>query len=449
VQPPGAAAASEASPDVLARVDATVREAARAGRRVLAVADRSLVRLPRSDDSPESLERALTLRGLLAFDDPLRAEAPAAVAQCRAAGIRVVLVTGDHPDTAEAVARQCGILEAEAASAAQVVTGRELEQLREGEVAERLRAGASVFARTTPEQKMKIVAAFKRLGWIVAMTGDGVNDAAALKAADVGIAMGRSGTDVAREAADVVLLDDNFASIVAGVEEGRAVFANMQKFTAYVLASNIPELVPFLLYVVLPVPLGLTVVQILSIDLGTDLLPAIGLGQEPPERDVMTRPPRAVQERLLSPRVMGLAYLFLGLIQACWSMAMFFCVLAAGGWQWGETLAPSDPLYRSATTITLASVVFMQMANVIGRRSERFSGIDRGLWRNRLILAGIVAEAAFAWALLRWEPWQRFLGTGPVPAPMVAVAALGAPLLFLLDYARKRLVRRRARVAPS
>jgi len=445
VQPPGAAAASEASPDVLARVDATVREAARAGRRVLAVADRSLVRLPRSDDSPESLDRALTLRGLLAFDDPLRAEAPAAVAQCRAAGIRVVLVTGDHPDTAEAVAR----LEAEAASAAQVVTGRELEQLREGEVAERLRAGASVFARTTPEQKMKIVAAFKRLGWIVAMTGDGVNDAAALKAADVGIAMGRSGTDVAREAADVVLLDDNFASIVAGVEEGRAVFANMQKFTAYVLASNIPELVPFLLYVVLPVPLGLTVVQILSIDWGTDLLPAVGLGQEPPERDVMTRPPRAVQERLLSPRVMGLAYLFLGLIQACWSMAMFFCVLAAGGWQWGETLAPSDPLYRSATTITLASVVFMQMANVIGRRSERFSGIDRGLWRNRLILAGIVAEAAFAWALLRWEPWQRFLGTGPVPAPMVAVAALGAPLLFLLDDARKRLVRRRARVAPS
>jgi sodium/potassium-transporting ATPase subunit alpha len=206
-----------------------------------------------------------------------------------------------------------------------------------------------------------------------------------------------------------------------------------------VLASNVPEIVPFLAFVVLPVPLGLTVIQILSIDLGTDLLPAIGLGQEPPEPDVMRRPPRPLGQRLLSRRVMLLSYLFLGLIQAAWSLSLFFLVLVLGGWHWGQELADAEPLYRSATGITLSAVILTQIGNVIGRRSQRHSGLDRGLLRNRLILLGIAVEIFISWGVLYWPPLAAVLGTGPVAFWIYALAWLGIPLLFLLDLARKRL----------
>jgi sodium/potassium-transporting ATPase subunit alpha len=257
-----------ASPQVLEASERIVEQLAMQGRRVIAVAQRRLRTLPGPATSEENLERSLLLQGFLAIDDPLRDEVPAAVAACRRAGIRVVMITGDHPHTAAAVATRCGILLPGESSDARVLSGTELDRMDELQLMERLGTGVAVFARTTPEQKLKIVSALKRSGQVVAMTGDGVNDAPALKAAQVGIAMGVSGTDVAREAADIVLLDDHFASIVAGIEEGRAVFANIQKFTTYVLASNIPEIVPFLLYIALPVPLALTVIQILSVDLG-------------------------------------------------------------------------------------------------------------------------------------------------------------------------------------
>jgi sodium/potassium-transporting ATPase subunit alpha len=280
-----------ASDQERARCDETVRQLASQGLRIIAVASRRIgadeVAVPES-----ALEQGLDLHGFLCLSDPLRDEVPDALERCHMAGIRVILVTGDHPDTARAIAERAGILPPSAPADA-VLTGDALEAMRESEITLRLQAGVSVFARTTPEQKLKIVTAIKRMGLLVAMTGDGVNDAPALRAADVGIAMGQAGTDVAREAAQIVLLDDNFASIVAGVEEGRTVFSNIRKFTSYVLASNVPEMAPFLAFVVLQVPLGLTVIQILSIDLGTDLVPAIGLGQEPPDGEAMNRPPRA------------------------------------------------------------------------------------------------------------------------------------------------------------
>jgi len=442
IEEPSAEKLLPADDAALATCDKIVHDMSSSGQRVIAVAYRRLQSLPSPSAAEESLERNLILEGFLALADPLRDDVPAAVLSCHAAGIRVVLVTGDHPDTAEAVARQCGILQPKEPREGRIILGRELASMGDDALAERLRQSATVFARTTPEQKMKIVAALKGLGYVVGMTGDGVNDAAALKAADVGIAMGVGGTDVAREAADVVLLDNSFASIVAGVDEGRAVFSNIQKFTTYVLASNIPEIVPYLLYIVLPVPLALTIIQILSIDLGTDLLPAIGLGQEPPETDALKQPPRRAEERLLSFRVMATAYLFLGMIQAGFSLALFFFVLYRGGWRWGVELAPTDALYRSATGMTLASVVLMQIGNLIGRRSLRRSGFDIGLLHNRLMILGIGLEIAFSWAILYYPPVQMILGTGPVSPLVYLCAWLGIPLLFGLDLLRKKLVTR-------
>ncbi len=425
---------------LLATLDGTLHGLAGGGLRVIAVARRLLAPADASAGD-EVLEDRLCLLGLLCCSDPLRPEVPGALARCASAGIDVILITGDHPDTARAIATHAGLL-APGAGADAVITGDHLALMRERDLVARLGDGVRVFARTTPEQKLKIVGALKRMGRVVAMTGDGVNDAPALRAADVGVAMGLGGTEVAREAAQIVLLDDNFASIVTAVEEGRTVFANVQKFTRYVLASNVPEILPFLLFVTLPVPLALTVIQILCIDLGTDMVPAIGLGQEPADEDVMTRRPRGRQGRLLSARLMLHSYLFLGLMQAAWAMTLFFLYLAAGGWHWGAALAADDPLYRGATTLTMLAVIFTQMANLVGRRHARRSGLDRGLFTNRLFLAGIALELAFAGAALYWPPLGELIGTGPVDASWVLLAALGAPLFWGVDYGAKRLFAR-------
>ncbi|MBI4957007.1 MAG: cation-transporting P-type ATPase [Myxococcales bacterium] len=425
------------SPEVVRAGDETVRRLASHGLRIIAVASRRLG--ADEADAPEAvLERGLELHGFLCLSDPLRPEVPAALARCHAAGIRVILVTGDHPDTARAIAERAGIVAPDAPPTA-VVTGDALEALPEAELARQLGAGVTVFARTTPEQKLKIVSAVKRMGLLVAMTGDGVNDAPALRAADVGIAMGATGTDVAREAAQIVLLDDNFASIVLGVEEGRTVFANIRKFTSYVLASNVPEILPFLAYVALPVPLGLTVLQILCIDLGTDMVPAIGLGQEPPDGEAMKRPARGRKGRLLDRKLLVRSYLFLGLLEAVWAMFMFFLALHVGGWRWGDLPPASDPMYQAATGITLVSVVFAQIGNLVGRRYEKRSGLDRALLKNPFFVAGVALELAFAFAALYVPPVARALGTGPAAPWLVALAALGAPLVFGADWLRKRL----------
>ena len=423
--------------DGLAAAQAVVHELASRGSRVIAVATRGLDVAPAGDVAPESLEHDLELAGFLCLEDPLRPEVPDAVRRCHEAGIRVAMITGDHPDTAAAVARAAGITRS--ADAPRVITGDALERMRERELSEALEDGASIFARTTPEQKMKIVAALHELDLVVAVTGDGVNDAPALKAADVGIAMGRDGTDVARESAQVVLLDDNFASIVAGVEEGRTIFNNIRKFTNYVLVSNGPEIIPYLLYILLPVPLALTVIQILAIDLGTDIVPSMALGQEPPDEDVMSQPPRAREAGLLTAPMLWHSYGFLGLLEAAFSLSLFFWVLVEGGWQWGQVLDATDPLYRSATGIALSTIVLMQIGNLVGRRSRYGSGIDAGLIRNRLIVIGVSLEILFSWAGLYAEPVRRVLGTGPVDLDHYAVAWLGVPLIFGLDFVRKKI----------
>ncbi|MCA9686814.1 MAG: cation-transporting P-type ATPase, partial [Myxococcales bacterium] len=326
------------------------------------------------------------------------------------------------------------------------LTGQVLEQMSNDAVAAAYQDGVRIFARTTPAQKMKIVQVLQGLGQVVAMTGDGVNDAPALRAADMGIAMGQQGTDVAREAAQIVLLDDNFASIVAGVEEGRTVFANIRKFTNYVLVSNGPEILPYLLFVLFPVPLALTVIQILSIDLGTDIVPSMALGREPPEPGIMKQPPRGRDVHLLDFGLIAHSYFFLGLIEAAWSLTIFAWVMHAGGWRLGMALpASSDPVYRSATGAALATILLMQIGNLIGRRSQWRSGLDAGLWKNPLLLAGIAIQVLFSWGVLYWAPLQHVLGTGPVALEVYAMAWIGVPLIFGADWLRKQLQRIRSR----
>ncbi len=273
------------------------------GLRVIAFAWR---RLPESVGL-ENAEAEMTLAGLIGLEDPPRPEVPGALQKCRDAGIKVIMVTGDHPHTATAIAREIGLLRS---TAPVVITGDQLYQLSDIQLQIALDAPEILFARVLAEQKMRIVVALKSKGEIVAVTGDGVNDAPALRKADVGIAMGRSGTDVAREAADVVLLDDNFGSIVAAIEEGRAVFTNIRNFLTYILTSNVPELIPYLAFVVFRIPLPLTIIQILAVDLGTDMLPALGLGAEKPAPDIMQAPPRSRTDRLLNWPLLARAYLF-------------------------------------------------------------------------------------------------------------------------------------------
>jgi sodium/potassium-transporting ATPase subunit alpha len=428
----------------LVESEAIMQQLAAQGLRVIAVAYRPLApqeetQIPADEDATEMLEQDLILAGFIGIEDPVRREVPQAVAKCHGAGIDVLMITGDHPATALAIAAKAGIVQAGETAH---LTGDRLKQLTVAALTEQLQQGVRIFARTTPEQKMKIVTALKRMDKVVAMTGDGVNDAPALRAADIGIAMGRQGTDVARESAQIILLDDNFASIVEGIEEGRTVFENMKKFTNYVLVSNGPEILPYLLYIVLPVPLALNIMHILSIDLGTDIVPSMGLGQEPADPEVMNKPPRNLRQGLLTPQLMVHSYCFLGLIEGLWSLFLFFYVLVSGGWHYGQPLAASSPLHRSATGITLATILLMQIGNLVGRRYEHRSGLDGGLLRNRLILAGILIQIVFSWALLYWPPLQLVLNTGPVEPEVYGLACLGIAIIFGIDYLRKVLAER-------
>ena len=427
----------ELTPELVVAFRTAGEAMAEKGLRVLAFASREL---------PEGYELAnaeteMILAGLVGLEDPPRPEVPDALQKCRDAGIKVIMVTGDHPHTAVAIAREIGLVRS---TAPVVITGEQLGRLSEIQLQLALDAPEIIFARVVAEQKMRIVSALQNKREIVAVTGDGVNDAPALRKADVGIAMGRSGTDVAREAADVVLLDDNFASIVAAIEEGRAVFTNIRSFLTYILSSNVPELIPYLAFVVFRIPLPLTIIQILVVDLGTDMLPALGLGAEKPAPDIMRAPPRSRADRLLNWPLLTRAYLFLGMIQAAAAMSAYWFVLRSGGWHFGESLAHRDPLYLQATTACLSAIVVMQIANVFLCRSSRRSAFSFHLFSNKLILAGIATEIALI-ALIDYTPWGNALfGTAPIPLFVwlfIIPFALG---MLALEELRKWFMRTRS-----
>ena len=269
-----------------------------------------------------------------------------------------------------------------------------------------------------------------------------MNDAPALRMADVGIAMGLSGTDVARESADMVLLDDNFASIVAAIEEGRAVFSNIRNFLTYILTSNVPEIIPYLAFVILRIPLPLTIIQILAVDLGTDMLPALGLGAEKPGPGIMKSPPRPRSERLLSGPVLARAYLFLGMMQAAAAMCAYAFVLHGGGWNFGQALVAQDPLYRQATTACLSAIVVMQIANVFLCRSNRQSLFSRGFAGNRLILIGVAAEIVII-LLIDYTPvGNAAFNTAPIDPRVWLFILPFAIAMIAIEEIRKWICRR-------
>jgi calcium-translocating P-type ATPase len=397
------------------------------GLRVLAVARRRLPDGTPPPDTREDAEHDLCLLGLVGLFDPPRPDVAEAVERCHRAGIRIVVVTGDYGKTTLEIARRIGV----ARDGGIVVTGAELDEMQERDLDELLREGRElVFARTSPEAKLRIADALRSEGHIVAMTGDGVNDAPALRTADIGVAMGRSGTDVAREAATMVLTDDDFSTIVAAVAAGRRIFENVRKFIFYIFAHLTPELVPFLVFALSggAVPLPLTVMQILAIDLGTEIVPALALGRERAEPGIMDRPPRPRTEGVIRRSMLTRAWLFVGVIEAVLVMGGFFFVLLRAGWTPSDPVAASDALhdaYLLATTMTFAGIVACQVGTAVAARTERASLRSIGLFSNRLLLWGIAIELAFAAAII-YVPALR---------PIFHTAPLGpTELAFLLPF---------------
>jgi len=413
-------------------------ELERGALRVLAVARRALS-VAEADASKE-VERELEFLGLVGMLDPPRPEVREAVTRCRRAGIRVVMVTGDAGLTAEAIARRIGLV----GDDPHVITGRELGEIDDEELGRRLRERDVIFARIDPEQKQRIAHVLRRVGEVVAMTGDGVNDAPALKEADIGIAMGLRGTDVAKEAADMILLDDNFSSIVAAIEEGRAVFDNIRRFTAYHFCSNVGEFIPFLVWGISggAVPLPLVVMQVLAIDLGTDMLPAIALGTERAEPGTMERPPRPHGERLLNRRVLGRVYGYVGLLEGLAAMASFLFAYGLAGWRPGMALAGSGPLYVQATTMTQTGIVMGQVGAGLAMRTNRYSVFSVGLLSNRFLLAGIAFELTLATLLIYVPGLNRLFHQSPIGPWHWLFLLIWPPLVLFAEEGRKALFRR-------
>ena len=419
------------TPALRGRVMENYSALARGGERGLGLAYRET-------GDPEPPQGDYVFTGIVGMIDPPRPEVPAAIETCHAAGIRVFMLTGDYGLTAEAIARDVGLIRGEGT----IIQGADLAAMTDEELMEALKAPDIVFARISPAQKLRIVQALQACGETVTVTGDGVNDAPALKNADMGVAMGMMGTDVAKEAANMVLMDDNFATIVAAVEEGRTIFENIKKFVAYILTSNVPQILPFIAYVLLDIPLPLTVVLILSIDLGTDLLPALGLGVEPPETDLMHKPPRSRGERLLSRNLLLMSYGWVGMAQAAAGFFCYFYILYDGGWQWGQELANTDPLYRTAITGFFAAVIICQVSDVIICRTRRQSLLSVGVLTNRLVLLGIATELALL-ALISYLPaCNVFFGTAPLKAEYLALSLPFALFILLADEGRRVFVRR-------
>ncbi|MGE0156536.1 MAG: cation-translocating P-type ATPase [Geobacter sp.] len=389
------------------------------GQRVLALAVRLMQ--PGDDDRLEALQQHFCLVGLSVMSDPPRQEAANAVAHCLSAGIRPVMITGDHPLTARAIARQVGI---DGASGA--LTGQELDRLSDEEFDAAVNR-VSVYARVAPEHKLRIVDAIQRQGGVAAMTGDGVNDAPALKKANVGVAMGKVGTDVAREASDMVLLDDNFATIVAAVEEGRTIYDNIRKFVIFSVAGNTGKILAVLLLPFIGMSMPLTPLQLLWLNLLTDGLLGLGMGVERPEPDVMQRPPIRSDSQIFDRSALQYVLLTGSLIGGCCMAVAWFTWRAGGPWQ----------------TVLFVSLSLAQVAQAMALRSFRNSFVSMGLFTNRWLLLMAASVAVLQAAVVYWSPLQGFFATTALTGNLLWLVLLPAVAVFVLLELEKWGRRRR------
>ena len=423
----------------------TIDGYAASGLRVLAIAHRVLADGQQAPAERSTAESDLTLIGLVAMADPARDGVAEAVRDAHLAGIRIHVITGDYGLTAAEIARQVGIGHV----GSPVLAGDVLDRMSDKDLDELLsRREEIVFARTSPEAKLRICEALRARGEVVAMTGDGVNDAPALRHADIGVAMGRSGTDVAREAATMVLTDDNFATIVSAVDAGRRVFDNVRKFVLYIFAHAVPEVVPFLVFALSggQIPLPLTVLQILAIDLGTETLPALALGREPAEPGLMSRPPRSRRTGVINRALLFRAWAFLGTISAVLVMGGFLFTLWHAGWSPGDPTDSGAPLhqaYLEATTITFVGIVACQIGTAFAARTDRASLFTVGVWTNRLLLWGIAFELTFTAAVVYAPPLQHVFGTAALSPAQLAVVAPFPLIVWGADEVLRWVRRRR------
>jgi magnesium-transporting ATPase (P-type) len=413
------------------------------GFRVLALATKIILNEP--VDLSQGIEEDMTFLGLAALLDPPRPRVEAAVQEARKAGIKVIMLTGDHELTAYSIAKKVGIVTQKDQT---VITGREISQMNDKDLASILVNGGSIFARIAPEQKLRIVHVLKSMGEVVAVTGDGVNDAPTLIEANVGIAMGAGGTDVARESADMVLLDNDFTSIIEGVKLGRSTFDNLRNFVYYVFTHNWAELVAFLVFVLLQTPLPLLVVQVLAIDLGMDVFPSLSLILEPPQPEIMMKPPRKSGTRLINISIL-LKSCYVGVIISAGAILWAFNVWGSGGWALGKNVVLDPMVYTRGTTVVMAGIMMGQLGNLFSARSSPQSAFRSNPLRNRWISLGILAQFVIMAAIIYVPFLQPLFGTAPLLPSDLLFLFLLAPTALLLEELRKMLTRRLIRIHAS
>lgn len=405
--------------------------------RVLALAYRDLDHIPQSRHINEA-ERKLVWVGMMAMIDPPRKDVAAAIRQCQESGIKVLMITGDYEITARAIAKNVGLIDNDPDSPDDsVISGKIIDGLTDEDIGARIKNGNVIFARITPEQKLRLAAILKADGSVIAMTGDGVNDALALKKADIGVAMGKIGTDVAKEAGDMILLDDNFSSIVSGIREGRTIYANIRKIVHYVFTSNASEFFTVVLGSVLGLPSPITAIQILAIDLGTDVLPSLALGVEPIESNIMDKKPVDSKQKVID--IHGFRRLLnLGILMAVGAVIAFVWSMKRGGWDFGDPFNPDSLLYIKSTTAVYAVLAMSQMANLLVSRSETSSVFKIGIFKNWMVIGSMIFSVSLFWLFMYVPFLASYLHMRPIDFQDWLVVIMTTLVVFGFEEMRKK-----------